>query len=209
MAALPKRKKPTRRKPASAKLIEAAQRNLAMGPVMDTATRVAALLKSFGEDYLIIGGYAVNHHGYARHTHDVDFVVRHRDLIRQRLLATGQFKPVSGSSMTIIDRANGAPVDLLPALRADGPGKVGYPDPELDDSSDDRHGLRFVTLPQLVALKLSAGRLRDDSDVVELIKINDLFDDSGFADELPSHLHSRYAQLVTKAQAEDQQRLKD
>jgi hypothetical protein len=51
--------------------------------------------------------------------------------------------------------------------------------------------LKYISLPSLVELKLAAGRLRDEADIVELVREN-----RDRIDELRRHLqavHSQYA----------------
>lgn len=184
---------PPKSKELIASLIEAQQRRIGMADVTATANLIDALFKANGVDYAIIGGYAVQKYGYVRFTHDLDMVVRDRDRVRELMIASGDFKAVPGSQRTVIDRATGVQVDLLPANRVDSPGGEPYPEPA--DSSS--LGIKFVTLPQLIALKLSTNRSKDIADVVELIKANELGED--FTADLPSRLSGKY--LSTWAQA--------
>jgi hypothetical protein len=53
--------------------------------------------------------------------------------------------------------------------------------------------LKYISLPSLVELKLAAGRLRDEADVVELIREN-----RDRIDELRAHLHAVHPQYVAR-----------
>lgn len=176
-------------------VIENTRRQIGNAPVSQAADRLDQLLRRGGFVYTIVGGYAVQHHGYVRFTVDVDAVVRERELVRQYLLATGEFRRVQGSAMTVVHRPTGVPVDLLPAGGLDSPSAEPYPDP-----ARSGRGLQFVDLPGLIRLKLGAARAKDDADVVELIKVQRL--ELDFGDELPVHLYNRFDQLWRRAQAE-------
>jgi len=46
-----------------------------------------ALLNSNGVEYLVVGGFAVSHHGFARYTADLDFFVRASEENARRVVA--------------------------------------------------------------------------------------------------------------------------
>lgn len=128
--------------------------------------------------HLIVGGLAVQEHGYPRLTIDVDIVVPDVLEAVEFLTASvnGPFYRVAGVEDRIEDRRNGVKIDFLPAGRVLKAGcKVPFPAPT---KADDK--LQFVTVEQLVSLKLDswAGapvrRLKDKSDVIELIKHRNL-----------------------------------
>ena len=65
--------------------------------------------------------------------------------------------------------------------------------------------LRYITLPALIELKLAAGRVRDQADVIELVRANE-----DQVEDLHRHLtaiHSDYAvqfdQLVEQARKQE------
>jgi hypothetical protein len=178
-----------------ARLVEDNRRRIGNSELSQTASRVDKLLRHGGFSYSFIGGYAVQQHGYQRFTSGVDLVVRERGAVRQYLLATGQFKPVQGSGMTIVDRANGIAVDLLPSGRKDSILGAAYPEPQAPS-----RGHSFVSLPELISLKLSADRDKDRADVSELIKANGLGEE--FEEELPAGLRDRYRERLAKARSE-------
>lgn len=177
-------------------LVENERSRVGMSGVTATARRLHQALVNGGYAYKIVGGYAVQEYGYVRYTSDVDAVVRDRGDVARYLTATGLFKRVPGSEMTLVDNMNGVRVDLLPAGRADHVGAVPYPDP----GTAGHDGLQFVTLPELINLKLGAKRVKDDADVVELIKVNRLWDTDPLP--VPAELQARYDNLMTVAKAE-------
>ena len=141
--------------------------------VVETARAAAAALAEHEIPHLIVGGIAVQEHGYPRVTTDVDLVVPDVLEAVELLTAdlTGPFRRVPGVQDRVQDRRNDVFVDLLPAGRVLKQGcKVPFPRPS--KSSDE---LQLVSLENLISLKLDswanspAKRLRDKADVTELI----------------------------------------
>ena len=139
-----------------------------------TARAAAAALAHWNIPHLIVGGLAVQEHGYPRLTLDVDLVVS--DILEavEFLTAdvTGPFLRVACCEDRVVDRRNGVKIDLLPAGKVLRHGcKVPFPEPTT--ASDDP---QIVSLEDLISLKLDSWsesplrRLKDKSDVVELIQ---------------------------------------
>jgi hypothetical protein len=140
---------------------------------METARAVAALLADHDIPHLIVGGIAVQEHGYPRVTIDVDMVVPDVLEAAEFLTAslTGPFYRVREAADRVEDRRTHTFVDLLPAGGIVKPGcKVPFPQPTKATA-----GLQIATLEELISLKLDSWtnsplkRLRDKTDVVELI----------------------------------------
>jgi hypothetical protein len=124
--------------------------------------------------HLVVGGLAVQEHGYFRVTTDCDIVVA--DVVDAVELLTadlsGPFSSIPGCQNSVKDARNGVVINLLPAERVLKPGcKVPFPLPhEVWDQP------RFVSLQKLISLKLDSWsnspnrRLKDKADVIELIK---------------------------------------
>jgi hypothetical protein len=153
--------------------------------VMLTAQTAAGALADHLLTHLVVGGIAVQEHGYPRVTTDVDLVVM--DVLEAADILTadlgGPLIPVKDSADRVQDRRNGTAVDLLPAGRVLKPGcKVPFPHPTV--ASDE---LQIVSLEELISLKLDSWsntplrRLRDKTDVVELIIRRNLPRDLGVA----------------------------
>ena len=117
-------------------------------------------------------------HGYPRVTIDVDIVVP--DVLEAvefiTASVTGPFCRVPGVQDRVEDRRNGVLIDLLPAGKVLQSGcKIPFPEPRKVAEQ-----LQLVSLEELISLKLDswAGspvrRLKDKSDVVELIKYRKL-----------------------------------
>jgi hypothetical protein len=147
--------------------------NTGTSGVMETARAAVSVLADHEIPHWIVGGIAVQEHGYPRVTIDVDIVVPDVLEALEFLTAsiTGPFYRVPEVQDRVEDRRNGVFVDLLPGGRVVKRGcKVPFPKPE---TSTDK--LQVVSLEELVSLKLDSWnnspnrRLKDKSDVIELI----------------------------------------
>lgn len=141
--------------------------------VVQTAQAAVATLAAHEIPHFIVGGVAVQEHGYPRVTIDVDIVVP--DVLEAVEFLTadlsGPFARVKGCEDRVEDRRNGVQVDLLPAGKVLKRGcQVPFPQPTKATAK-----LQVVGLEQLLSLKLDSSahsplrRLRDKTDVVELI----------------------------------------
>jgi len=143
-----------------------------------TARSAAEALAHFHIPHLIVGGLAVQEHGYPRLTLDVDIVVP--DVLEAVEFLTadlsGPFARVPGVEDRVLDRRNDVKINLLPAGRVLRPGcKVPFPQPRIVGDQP-----QIVSLTDLISLKLDSwannptSRLKDKADVVELIKNRNL-----------------------------------
>jgi hypothetical protein len=141
--------------------------------VAETARTVAAVLARYDIAHLIAGGLAVQEHGYARMTTDVDIIVP--DVLAAAEFGTadlsGHLMRVPAIQDQLKDQQTGVVIDLLPAGKVLKAGcKVPFPEPVV---VSDR--LQFITLEELISLKLDSWansplrRHRDKTDVIELI----------------------------------------
>jgi hypothetical protein len=147
--------------------------NTGTSGVVRTAKTAVATLADHDIPHLIVGGIAVQEHGYPRMTIDVDIVVPDVLEAVEWLTAdvTGPFFRVSGCEDRVEDRRTGVKVDLLPAGQVLKQGcKVPFPQPVASTEV-----LQIAKLEDLLSLKLDswanspAKRLRDKADVSELI----------------------------------------
>ena len=142
--------------------------------IQTTLLRAVKVLRLFGIPHLVRGGYAVQEHGYARFTVDVDIIVPDVEVAIEKLRLNG-FRTNPGSTMTVTDRETKVEVDLLPGGRRVDSGPLTLPMPTT--VSDEP---QLLTLNALISAKLSTWlgrgmvRSRDQSDVVELIQANSL-----------------------------------
>jgi hypothetical protein len=113
--------------------------------------------------YAIVGGMAVNAHGYRRTTADVDVLMTQAGFAAfRRLFVEAHYETIPGRKRRFLDRTNRVNIDVLVTGLFPGsgkPGPIAYPDPEdVNETIDD---VRFVNLATLVQLKLAARRHRD------------------------------------------------
>lgn len=146
--------------------------------LVKVARKVAEILAHWDIPHLIVGGLAVQEHGYPRFTIDVDVVVPDVLAAAEFLTAdvAGPFRRVPGVADRLVDTRYGVKIDLLPAGRVLRHGcEVPFPEPK--EVSEEP---RVVSLPDLVSLKLDSyrvsplNRAKDFADVIELIKWKNL-----------------------------------
>jgi hypothetical protein len=147
---------------------------------------------------VVRGGWAVWRHGYVgRVTQDVDIVLPNGRIADfQQTAAVSGFDlltPPAGQWPKLLHRETGIQVDILPEGARPGtpsrPAPTTIPHPNTMGAV--RGVLAYMPLKSLVELKLAAGRLRDDADVVELAREN-----RELVDDVRKHLanvHPQYA----------------
>jgi len=166
-----------------------------------TARTAVEILALWHIPHLVVGGLAVQEHGYARVTIDVDLVVPDVAEAVEYLTAdvAGPFKRLTEDRVE--DRRNAVKVDLLPAghVLKDGC-KVPFPHPhEVSDLP------QIVTVEQLISLKLDSfsgsplRRHKDKTDVIELIQRAHLPRDLAVAPPV----HSLYLEIWDGLKADD------
>ena len=133
------------------------------------AEELARLCREAGVAPVVIGGLAVNHHGYMRVTADVDILVSRSDavpLYRRLRSEPGWKRYAEGFKNTIV----GVGLDICVEGERTAPGSTDeFPDPN-DLRTLPVKPLPVLSLSELIALKVMSGRARDDADVVELVK---------------------------------------
>ncbi|MBL8849230.1 MAG: hypothetical protein JNG89_06080 [Planctomycetaceae bacterium] len=162
--------------------------------------RICRALDERSIPYCILGGMALFFHGYRRFTEDVDLLVTPDGLkaISEELTGRGYLPPFSGSR-NLRDTETGVRIEFVMTGEYPGDGKpkpVAFPSPEANVVEID--GMRFVTLPKLIELKLASGisnprRARDLADVQELIALLRLPAD--FQNQLDASVRDKYAEL--------------
>ena len=156
------------------------------------------VLRACDCESVVGGGWAVWRHGYvSRVTQDIDIALP-AARIGDFLQAAGvsgfeQLGQPAGHWPKLRHRETGIEVDILPEGgrpgTASNPAPTTIPHPELMGAV--RGTLKYMTLPALVELKLAAGRMRDEADVLELVREN-----RDRIEEIRNHLtrvHRRYA----------------
>jgi hypothetical protein len=146
------------------------------------------------------GGWAVWRHGYVgRVTQDIDIVLagdRVDDFIQAASVSGFErLNPPSGRWPRLLHRETGIEVDVLPEGERPGtasrPAPTTIPHPKL--MGGIRGTLRYMSLPALIELKLAAGRLRDEADVLELAREN-----SASLDDVRRHLAAAHPQYASR-----------
>ncbi len=163
---------------------------------------IASRLEALGIPYAVVGGMALFRHGLRRFTEDVDILVTVDGLaeIHEKLEGRGYLPPFKNSK-NLRDTDLGVKIEFLITGEYPGDGKkkpVAFPDP--GEASFESDGIRYIDLHKLVELKLASGmtnpgRLKDLSDVQELIKALNLSSD--FASELDPFVREKFVELWT------------
>jgi hypothetical protein len=169
--------------------------------VQDALHRIARRLDEIEVHYAVCGGMALFKHGFRRFTEDVDILVSRDGLkaIHAHLEGLGYVPPFNGSK-NLRDTEHGVRIEFLIAGEFPGDGKpkpVAFPEPEHAGVVID--GIRYLSLPRLVELKLASGmtggihRMKDFTDVVQLIESRGLSAD--LADQLNPYVRDKYLEL--------------
>jgi len=173
--------------------------------VHQSLVRIAKRLHELGIPYAVVGGMALFFHGLRRFTEDVDILVTPGDLrtIHDRLEGLGYVPPFPGSKH-LRDAETGVRIEFLTTGDYPGDGKekpVAFPDPR--DVAVELDGIRFLSLPRLIELKLASGmsnpkRGQDLIDVQRLIE--ELHLPADFAVQLDSYVQDKFRELWAIAQ---------
>lgn len=172
--------------------------------VFKTLHDVADRLNALEVSYAVVGGMALFRHGVRRFTEDVDILVTRAGLtaIHGSLEGRGYLPPFTGSK-NLRDTQTGVKIEFLVSGEFPGDGKskpVAFPDPA--EASIELDGVRYIDVPRLIELKLAsgmtnAGRLKDLSDVLELIRALSL--PASYADHLDPYVRDKFHELRREA----------
>jgi len=143
-------------------------------------------LEDLGVDAVLVGGLAVQHHGYTRMTEDIDILIDRADYER----LTDQGKIQYGQLQRF---QPGVQVDVLTE------GKDGAPAPSVVRDPTTPY---LPTLAGLICMKLISGRMKDQADVVELLKTNESGSIRFFLENNRPDLLPEYDRLCSVAEAE-------
>lgn len=169
--------------------------------VQKALRRLARRLDDLGVPYAVAGGMALFFHGFRRFTEDVDVLVNRDGLkrIHDALEGLGYVPPFTGSK-NLRDAVTGVKIEFLVTGDFPGDGQpkpVAFPEPA--SVAVELSGVKFLSLPALVELKLASGmtnprRGKDLVDVQELIAVCNL--DEGFAEQLNPFVRDKFVELV-------------
>ena len=170
-----------------------------------TLRKITERLDELAVSYAVAGGMALFYHGFRRFTEDVDILVTPEGLkqIQENLEGLG-YLPLFAGSRNLRDAESGVRIEFLVTGDFPGDGKpkpVSFPDP--DAVTVEENGIRWLSLPALVELKLASGmtnpgRLKDLADVQELIQALPLSAD--FGEQLQPFVRDKYAELWESVQ---------
>lgn len=168
--------------------------------VQESLRRITSRLDQLSIPYAVSGAMALFQHGLRRFTEDIDILVTRDGLesIHRSLVGLGYLPTVQGGK-NLRDTTTGVRIDFIVTGAFPGDGKpkpVSFPAPP--DVSFEQDGIRYLKLPALIELKLASGmtspaRMRDLSDVLELIRILKL--PAGFADQLNPYVRAKFLEL--------------
>jgi hypothetical protein len=181
------------------------------GNVRDTVKQLAEDLGRAGIEYAIVGGMALNAHGHARETTDVDAPVTSEslDAFRDAFIGKGYHPAFEGARKTFRNTRTGVKVEFLITGEYPGDGKpkpVAFPDPSAVAVTLDE--ARVVNLEKLIELKLASGmtsraRRIDLADVQRLIRTLHL--DESFANRLHPYVRAMFLELLDELRTDDRQ----
>ncbi len=179
------------------------------GQVRETLKMLAGDLEGAGIPYAVVGGMALNAHGYARETTDVDVLVSPDglDAFQARCVGLGYRPAFEGARKTFRNTRTNVKIEFLVAGEYPGDGKpkpVAFPDPAsvsvvIDDT-------KVVTIDKLVELKIASGmtsraRRIDLADVQRLIKTLHL--DESFAARLHPYVRGTFLELLDEVRTDE------
>jgi hypothetical protein len=156
------------------------------------------ILQAIGGEAVLGGGWAVWRHGFvARLTQDIDIALaaaQADEFLRAASVAGFELLPrQQGRRPKLLHKDTGIQVDVLPEGAR--PGTAAHPAPTTIPHPATMGAvpgvLRYMTMPSLIELKIAAGRARDESDVVELMRAN-----PSQIDSIRSHLVRVHADYV-------------
>lgn len=167
-----------------------------------TLRKITKRLNDLDIPYALAGAMSMFVHGFRRFTEDVDLLVTREGLekLHEHLEGLG-YVPVFTGSKNLRDADSGVRIEFLIAGEFPGDGTpkpVAFPDPI--EAGVVLQGIRCLTIPKLVELKLASGmtnpgRLKDLGDVQEMIKVRDL--QIELADQLNLFVRDKYRELWT------------
>jgi hypothetical protein len=144
------------------------------GAVHRTLRSLAKRLDAEGIPYAILGGMALNLHGFIRETVDVDVLLTRESLdrFRERLVGRGYLPAFAGAIKSFKDVETGVRIDVIASGDFPGDGKpkaVAFPAPA--SVAVDRGGIRVVPLETLLELKIASGLSAEHRRLVDLADI--------------------------------------
>ncbi len=166
--------------------------------VLDRLTR---RLNEAGIPFALIGALAMRHHGYVRHTEDIDLLTTPEglDAIHEQFVGRGMLPRARGLRKKLRETKHKVDVDVITTGEHAGSQEspVIYPHPS-GKAFKLVYGRNVPTLSLLITFKIGSGvwghRPQDLGDVFQLIKANRLT--RAFARKLAAPLRATFLQLL-------------
>lgn len=145
-------------------------------------------LKDSSVLYIMVGGFAVNMHGYPRTTNDIDIWLKDEKINRQnfgKVMKEYGYEEVSWEDIQFVPGWSdyfigaGLRLDIMTSMK-------GLEDTDFDEALNmarvaiiENIPVPFLQINQLIANKKAVNRPKDQIDVIELEKIKKLLKDTG------------------------------
>lgn len=177
------------------------------GAVHQTLRSLVERLDAEGIPYAILGGMALNIHGFIRETVDVDVLMTRESLdrFRERLVGRGYVPAFSGARKSFQDVETRVRIDVITAgdFPGDGrPKEIAFPEPSR--AAIDRGGIRVLPLEGLLELKLASGLSAEHRRLIDLADVQRAIETLKLPRELGEKLHpsvrAEYGRLWALAQ---------
>ena len=162
------------------------------GAVHRTLRSLVERLDSEGIAYAILGGMALNIHGFIRETVDVDVLMTRESLDRfhETLVGHGYVPAFSGARKSFRDVETGVRIDVITAgdFPGDGrPKEIAFPEPSR--VAIHRGGISVIPLEGLLELKLASGLSAEHRRLIDLADVQRAIETLKLPRELGEKLH--------------------
>eukprot|EP01031_Cornospumella_fuschlensis_P039698 gene39698-48334_t len=179
--------------------------------VLSTAEKLSQLLKKNDIQYAIVGGFALNIHGFKRQTTDIDVLMSKAGLqkFKEKLVHNGFSPRFRGAEISYRDPVSNVSIDILLTGNYPGDGKpsaLAFPEVS-ENNVMDFDGIKVIDLKTLISLKLASykslpqSRMKDRTDVSGLVKYLTL--DESFAERLHESVRDEYLKIVLEVVEEE------
>lgn len=177
------------------------------GAVHQTLRSLVERLDAEGIPYAILGGMALNLHGFIRETVDVDVLMTRESLERfhERLVGRGYVPAFSGARKSFRDVETKVRIDVITAgdFPGDGlPKEIAFPEPS--HVAIYFGGISVISLEGLLELKLASGLSAEHRRHIDLADVQRAIETLKLPRELGEKLHpsvrAEYGRLWALAQ---------
>lgn len=148
-------------------------------------------LTAVGIEYAVIGGMALKPHNYDRYTGDIDILISKETYPNIKNLYGRGYTLRPGATKNLYMHVGGRHIEIDVLVEGQKEGNVLMPDPT--QIRQMIGGVWYASLPQLVGLKLLAGREEDIRDVGILIRNNRLTQE--YSKNIPANVQQQFLKL--------------